>query len=97
MLGVVGEDGVEDPGESQDRINDHDEIIPPSTFESKNISQTPVPRSRLKKGEIHKQVPESWLMLAQFFASESAQRLTAVNTVDGRKRDKQSQVSRGVM
>lgn len=58
MLGVVCEDGVKDPGETENGVNHHDKVVHPSTFEGENVAETPVLGLGLEEGEIHKQIPE---------------------------------------
>lgn len=57
MLSIMGKDGIEDPTESKYGIDNHDEVIWPSTLERDDVTQQGVPRVALEKGEIHEQVP----------------------------------------
>ena len=57
MLRVVGEDGVEDPGEAQDRVDHHDEVVDPDWAEGRNVAEEFAVGVGLEEGEIHKEIP----------------------------------------
>ena len=58
MLRVVREDGVEDPGEAEDGVEDHDGVVRPFLVEGGDVPEEGVPAVWLEEGEIHEYVPD---------------------------------------
>ncbi|KAK2006646.1 hypothetical protein LZ32DRAFT_595196, partial [Colletotrichum eremochloae] len=81
VLRVVGEDGVKDPGEAQDRVGHHDDIVRPAFLEAGDVAEEPKLAVRLEEGEVHEQIPDG------------CGRLTCVDGVDGGKSNKHCQVA----
>lgn len=57
MLGVVGEDGVKDPGETEDWVDDHYHVVYP-WFEGRDIPEEWMSCVRLEQGKVHEQIPD---------------------------------------
>ncbi|KAK1994037.1 hypothetical protein LX36DRAFT_224902 [Colletotrichum falcatum] len=60
VLRVVGEDGVKDPGKTQDRVDHHDDVVRPVFLETGDVAEEPHPAARLEEGKVHEQVPDGW-------------------------------------
>lgn len=58
VLGVVYEDGVEDPCEAEDGVYDHDEVVGPLALEGEDVAEGAVSGIGLEEGEVHEEVPD---------------------------------------
>lgn len=58
VLGVVRENGVEDPVEAEDRVECHDEVVWPAGLEGGDVAEEAVVRVWLEEGKVHEDVPE---------------------------------------
>jgi len=57
VLRVVREDGVQDPRETQQRVEEHDGVVDPDRTQRRNIAEQPTASVGLQQREIHEEVP----------------------------------------
>ncbi len=73
VLYIVGENGVEDPGEAEDYVQDHSRVVRPRALEACDFPQREGGRVEGQERKVHKEVPECCSMLVYVaFAKELA-------------------------
>lgn len=88
MLEVVGEDGVEDPRETEHGVGNHDEVVRPAAFEGQDVAQRKVPCVSLQERKVHEEIPYSFAGFStESLGGKGVPRLllTDVYTINGGK------------
>jgi hypothetical protein len=56
-------DSVKDPGEAENRIENHDDVVWPLASKSRDIAEEAVARMGLQEGKVHEQVPYCFILV----------------------------------